>query len=129
MQDVKDAIAALYAAMEAHDLAALAGLVDDDLVYIHSPGFAETRQAFLDGVRDGLYVYEIVRPMSERIEVSGDLAVAYTVLDFAGGAQGQPHPRITLLTTLAWRRRNGHWRLWLRQATRAVTSPGGHPTA
>lgn len=129
MQDVKDAIAALYAAMLAHDLDALAALVDDQLIYIHSPGFAETRQAFLDGVRDGLYVYETVRPVSERVVVSGDLAVAYTVLDFAGGARGEPHPSITLLTTLAWRKRDGRWRLWLRQATRAVTSPGGHPTA
>lgn len=118
MHDVKDAIAELYSAMLSHDLVALGALLADDAVYVHSPGFAETRQAFLDGVRDGLYVYERVRPVSERIEVSGDLAVAYAVLDFAGGPRGEPHPPVTLLTTLAWRRRDGRWRLWLRQATR-----------
>jgi len=111
----------LYAAMLGQDLDTVGRLLADDLVYIHSPGFAETRGQFLDGMRDGLYVYERVHPTEERIEVSGDLAVVYTTLDFMGGAAGQDHPPVTLLTTLGWRRRQGRWVMFLRQATRVVT--------
>jgi ketosteroid isomerase-like protein len=106
--------------MLAHDIPALAALLHDDGIYIHSPGYAETKPQFLDGVRDGLYVYERVTPTTERIEIDGDLGVVYTTLDFMGGARGQPHPPLTLLTTLVWRRSDGVWRLWLRQATRVA---------
>lgn len=116
---VHETTQALYRAMLAHDLVALDALLHDDCLYIHSPGFGETKAAFLDGVRDGTYVYERVRPMEERIAEDGDLAVVYTTLDFMGGARGVPHPPVTLLTTLVWRRSAGAWRLWLRQATRA----------
>lgn len=116
---VAEATAGLYRAMLAHDLDALRDLLHDDCVYIHSPGFAETRSAFLDGVRDGAYVYERVLPVDERIVEDGDLAVVHTTLDFMGGPSGQAHPPITLMTTLVWRRVRGAWRLWLRQATRA----------
>ncbi len=116
---VHEATASLYRAMLAHDLGALADLLHDDCVYIHSPGFAETKGDFLNGVRDGTYVYERVSPKETRVVHDGDLAVVYTILDFMGGARGQAHPAVTLLTTLVWRRVDGAWRLWLRQATRA----------
>jgi ketosteroid isomerase-like protein len=116
------AVAALYRAMLAHDLAALDGLLAEDVVYIHSTGLAETKAAFLDGVRDGLYEYERVLPESQRIVESGDLAMVYAVLDFAGGLKGMPHPPTRLITTLVWRRMplspEAGWRLILRQATR-----------
>lgn len=113
------ATAALYRAMLAHDLAALDALLHDDGIYIHSPGFTETKRAFLDGVRDGLYEYEVVLPIDERVERDGDLAVVHSTLDFQGGARGTPHIPFRLLTTLVWRRVDGVWRLWLRHATRA----------
>jgi ketosteroid isomerase-like protein len=113
-----EATAALYRAMLAHDVPALAALLHDECLYIHSPGFGETKQAFLDGVRDGLYEYERVRPATEQVVSSGDLAVVYSALDFMGGPRGQPHQPVVLLTTLVWRRVDGAWRLWLRQATR-----------
>lgn len=118
MTTPREAIDALYRAMLAHDLPALAGLLDADLVYVHSPGFAETRQPFLDGVRDGLYVYERVRPIHETITETADMAAVYTTLDFMGGPAGQDHPPVTLLTTLVWRRSADGWKLLLRQATR-----------
>ena len=115
---VEAAVRALYSAMLAHDLPALDGLLADDLVYVHSTGLAETKREFLDGVRDGLYEYERVRPVSESIHVSGDMASVYTTLDFMGGERGRPHPPVTLITTLVWVRQAGIWRMLLRQATR-----------
>jgi len=108
----------LYRAMLAHDIPALDALLTEDTVYVHSTGLAETKAQFLDGVRDGLYEYERVRPVSERIEKSGDLAFVYTVLDFIGGPRGQAHAPVTLITTLVWRRHGGVWKMAVRQATR-----------
>ncbi len=115
---VEAAVRALYRAMLAHDLAALDDLLADDVVYVHSTGLAETKRQFLDGVRDGLYEYERVRPVSETIHASGDMASVYTTLDFMGGERGRPHPPVTLITTLVWVCQAGTWRMLLRQATR-----------
>ena len=115
---MEQAVAELYRAMLAHDIAALDALLSDDTVYIHSTGLAETKTEFLNGVRDGLYEYERVRPETQRIEVAGDMAMVYAVLDFVGGPRGIPHPPTRLITTLVWRRRAGEWRMILRQATR-----------
>lgn len=118
MQTIEDAVAALYRAMLAHDLPALDELLAEDTVYVHSTGLAETKRAFLDGVRDGLYEYERIRPESQRCVVSGDMAMVYAVLDFVGGARGRSHPPTRLITTLVWTRHAGGWQMILRQATR-----------
>jgi ketosteroid isomerase-like protein len=115
---IESALQDLYRAMLAHDIAALDALLTDDTVYVHSTGLAETKTAFLQGVRDGLYEYQVVRPISERIQQSGDIAVVYTVLDFQGGPRGQTHPPVTLITTLVWALRDNAWRMTVRQATR-----------
>lgn len=114
-----EATVSLYRAMLAHDLVALAGLLHDECSYIHSPGWAETKAAFLAGVRDGAYEYERVTPTEQRFAEEGGLGVVQATLDFVGGPKGEPHAPVTLLTTLVWRRVDGAWRLWLRHATRA----------
>ncbi len=115
---IEDAVRDLYRAMLAHDLGALDALLADDVVYVHSTGLAETKAEFLDGVRAGLYEYERIQPVSERIMHADDLAVAYTVIDFQGGRRGQVHPPVKLITTLVWVRRDNAWRMTVRQATR-----------
>jgi ketosteroid isomerase-like protein len=113
-----EAVAALYRAMLDHDIAALDALSSDDVVYVHSTGLAETKQQFLDGVRDGLYEYERVVPETQRIVVNGDMAMVYAVLDFVGGPRGVHHAPTRLVTTLVWTKQAGRWRMILRQATR-----------
>ena len=115
---MEQTLTALYQAMLAHDIPALDALLADDVVYVHSTGLAETKTEFLNGVRDGLYEYERVRPETQRIEQSGDIAMVYTTLDFIGGARGKPHPPTRLITTLVWRREHAKWRMIVRQATR-----------
>ena len=115
---MEDTLRRLYRAMLAHDIAGLAALLTDDTVYVHSTGLAETKTEFLNGVRDGLYEYERVQPISEHISQSGDMAAVYSVLDFQGGPKGQKHPPVKLITTLVWRRQDDAWRMSVRQATR-----------
>lgn len=117
-ETIHSALAALYGAMLAQDIPALDSLLTDDAVYVHSTGLAETKAQFLDGVRDGLYEYEQVQPITEWITASGDIAVVYTALAFRGGPRGQPHPPVRLVTTLVWQCQDGHWRMAIRQVTR-----------
>jgi len=119
-ETIEQVVRALYNAMLAHDVAALDRLLAEDAVYVHSPGFAEDKATFLQGVRDGLYEYETVRPISERIMRADGMAMIYSLLDFQGGPRGQAHPPVQLITTLVWMRREGAWRLVLRQATRGT---------
>jgi uncharacterized protein (TIGR02246 family) len=118
MDAIKDAIQELYRAMLAHDLVALDRLLTEDTVYIHSTGVAETKAQYLNGVRDRAYEYHRLRPVTEQIRQSGELATVYAELDFMGGARGERHPPIRLLTTLVWVRADGAWRMAIRQATR-----------
>ena len=115
---IEETVAALYRAMLAHDVQALDGLLAEDVVYGHSPGFNEAKRAFLDGVRDGLYEYVRVQPTEQRVMQAGDLAVVYDILDFRGGPRGVEHQPVRLMTTLVCRREAGSWRLAIRQATR-----------
>lgn len=119
VQSIADSLRELYRAMLAHDIPGLDALLAEDCTYVHSTGLAETKAELLEGVRTGLYEYERVRPTSETIKQSDDIAVVYSLLDFVGGPKGQPHAPTTLITTLVWVRHGGDtWRLMLRQATR-----------
>lgn len=115
---MEQAVAALYRAMLGHDIPALSALLSDDCVYVHSTGLTESKAQFLDGVRDGLYVYDRVAPESQRIVVNGDMAMVYAILDFLGGPRGAGYAPTRLVTTLVWTWQDGRWRLILRQATR-----------
>ncbi len=108
----------LYAAMLAHDLPALDALLTDDAIYVHSTGVVEGKAEFLAGVRDGLYEYERVVPLDQRILHAAGQAVVYTVLDFQGGPRGQPRSPVKLITTLVWLRQDAGWRMAIRHATR-----------
>ncbi len=122
MQTIDGAMAELYRAMLADDLEALDGLLADDLVYVHSAGASEYKQEFLDAVRDKFWEYKRVRPESQRVVASGDMAMVHAVLDFEGGKRGDAHKPIRMFTTLVWMRQQGAWKLISRQATKLPTA-------
>jgi uncharacterized protein (TIGR02246 family) len=115
---IETAMRALYAAMLAHDIAALDALLAEDCVYVHSTGVVEDKAAFLAGVRDGLYEYQHVVAVAERIATGPDIAVVFDTIDFRGGPRGGAHKPVRLITTLVWRHRADRWRLIHRHATR-----------
>ena len=119
--DIAAAEQALYRAMIAQDLAALDAILADDSVYIHSTAVAESKQGYLDGVRDGLYDGAID---SDEVSVRyyGDVAIQMGTVRMTVSARGQPKTPIALLFTLVWKREVPGWRLWQRQATRLVAA-------
>jgi len=118
MKTIEDAMADLHRATLTDDLEALDALLADEVVYVHSGGAAEDKQAYLDAVRGKFWEYKRVTPESQRIVTSGDLAMVHAVLDFEGGKRGEIHRSIRLFTTLVWMRHQGTWKLISRQATK-----------
>ena len=119
--DVESVVAAehaLYAAQLAGDPDAIAPMLDAGLVYIHSTGVAESKSAYLDGVREGLYEYGRIESRDTYVEVVGDSAFVSGRVDMTVAAHGAPKALIQLLFSLRWKRDGGRWRLTYRQGTR-----------
>ena len=79
---------------------------------------AESREAYLAGVRDGLYEYGSIGSREVRLHGGRDLAVQEGIVDMTVAAHGAAKQMIHLLFCLVWRREDGAWRLLYRQATR-----------
>lgn len=109
---------ALYQAMIALDYAALADLLSEDLSYIHSTGVVESKAAYLDGLRDGLYEYASVTRVDSKTSVYPGVAFTTGMIDMDVGAKGSAKNVIRLQHVLIWREEAAVWRLLLRQATR-----------
>jgi ketosteroid isomerase-like protein len=109
---------ALYRAMIAQDFTMLRELLADDVVYIHSTAVAESKDAYLDGVRDGLYDYAAIDSRDVTLRILGDAAIQTGTVVMSVGARSEPKAPITLLFTLVWKREPQGWRLWQRHATR-----------
>jgi len=116
--EIADAERALYRAMISKDLAALDRLLAADLVYAHSPGFAESRAEYLRGVRDNVYDYKSIASHDVYIRAQGDLAVENGIVDMSVATASGPIEHIHLFFVLVWVRQQGSWQLVLRQATR-----------
>ncbi len=121
-QAVHEAERALYRAQVAGSVDAIAPLLGADLVYIHSTGVAETREQYLDGLRDRLYEYGEIASRDTRVQVTGDVAVMNGVVGMTVSAHGAAKVLIQLLFCLVWKRVDGAWLLHFRQATRIPDS-------
>lgn len=108
----------LYDVMIRDDRVALADLIAKDGTYVHSNGVEETKQEYLHGVEQGLYVYDRIESRDVRVHVSGDVALATGKVLMSVGRRGEPKALVPLLSTLVWIKEDGRWRLWRRHATR-----------
>jgi hypothetical protein len=114
---------ALYRAQIARDVEALKPILGADLVYVHSTGVAETKEAYLVGVADGLYEYGMIESRDTRLQVFEDAAIMHGKVDMTVSAHGAAKNLIHLLFCLTWIRRDQTWQLDYRQATRIVSEP------
>jgi hypothetical protein len=65
-----------FEAMTKQDVAALDTLLDDELDYVHAGGTLESRQQFLDVIKNGTLVYESIETSQVRVRVYDDIALA-----------------------------------------------------
>jgi uncharacterized protein (TIGR02246 family) len=105
-----------YAAMVAADVDTLAGLLSDDVVYTHSSGTRDDKQALLSKISGGSLVYvEVQHPVAQVI-VLGEavLVIGEMHADIVVG--GQPR-RLDNATLAVWAAQDGGWRLAAFQPT------------
>jgi len=107
--NIKALEAARCRALVANDIAALAALLADDLVHIHTTGVVETKAEYLAGVEKRLQFLSAER-RDLAVRVYDSLAVATGRLDqtVRVRATGQER-RLEAVTTQVWRNAGGRW--------------------
>jgi hypothetical protein len=110
-----------YAAMVAADTGALAQLLSETLIYVHTTGDTDTRQSYLAAVGTGFVVYRHLERRDERwvsrpgLVLSAGRQLGLSIL------QGKPG-LIDVAYLSAWAFEDGVWRLAAWHATKyAVT--------
>jgi uncharacterized protein (TIGR02246 family) len=105
------------AATVAGDVAGLAAMMTDDLTYTHSSGVVESKAEFLDGLRNGKYVYREIAAAERKVRVHGDAAIVsgpcHVVIE-PGGRRTE----LDLYFTELYVKEAGGWRMALWHSTR-----------
>jgi Domain of unknown function (DUF4440) len=109
-QALLDADSGRMSAMEAMDIDAIAALLADELIYIHSSGIVDTKQGYLDGLASGHISYSSVRRDEPAIWIVGTLATIYGVVDIHALIDGEPRT-LHALSLATWVRRDEAWKL------------------
>jgi len=99
-----------YAAMLARDVTALGRLLDDELVYMHSSGVADSKESYLRGLREGIWDYRKIGRSEQSVKVSGDTALVFNRLAISIKVRGV-QKELDNRALAVWVRRGGAWRL------------------
>jgi ketosteroid isomerase-like protein len=115
-----------YAAMLSGDVDVLARLMHRDMVYMHSSGFADTRQTYLDNLRDGVFKYRSVRRAEQRVTVNGNVALVFHQLYLDVEVRGVPK-QMSNRALAVWSYEDGCWQLLGVQSGPMPAVPGAMP--
>jgi hypothetical protein len=112
---------ARFSAMIAGDLDSLSALLDNELIYVHSSGQADSKNAYLRSLQQGQIAYENIEVLGDRHwDGEGCFVIMQSILArMRVGAGAEPIERRLTITSV-WRQTSGEWRLIALQST-AVT--------
>jgi len=106
-----------FDAMMHQDVAALDTLLDDELTYVHTGGDLQSRQQFIDMIRNRTLVYESIAPGDVQVRVYDGLALATgRSQQRVRNASGVQSFGIRFIEVYV--RRDGRWLLTAWEATR-----------
>lgn len=97
---------------------ALSDYLDQDLTYGHSNGWIETKQAMLDNLISGRIKYFNIREDSLTSSIDQELGWVRFVADMNVELDGK-QSNLKLKVLEIWRKKNGVWKLYARQAVKA----------
>ena len=122
LDEIRSLERARLKAMISGDLAALAALLDDDLIYIHSNGQADGKNEYLDSLRQGRITYEDISVTSDR---HWHAEGCFVLVQFVSarmriGVGAEPVER-SLTIISVWRPSLSGWRLIAMQSTAKAT--------
>ena len=104
-----------YGAMRLRDLATLDRLLHEDLLFVHSSGFTDTKSSYLAGLRDGRLEYLRLQRKDQLTRVYGPVALVLNRVRMSALIRGIPmeaHSR----DLAVWLRTDDAWRLIAHQS-------------
>ena len=99
------------AALNGNDAEALATVLSDDLVYIHSNGLAEGREAYLDRVRSGPGRYQNLTVANFTVRRNGSSAICDGQVSFEYAVPNHRPVVVKAHFLAVWKEEAGDWRL------------------
>ncbi|WP_234735024.1 nuclear transport factor 2 family protein [Tellurirhabdus bombi] len=87
---VLDVEKARFAAQVSKDLTYLDKVLASDLVYIHSSGKTDTKQAFIQSIKDGSMQYNSIDSKELKARIYGKTAILNGVCEIKAFTNGQP---------------------------------------
>lgn len=105
------------AAVVAQDFAKLDQFLSAKLIYAHSTGAVETKEAYLKRLKTGAQKYEALEYEKTAVDVYGDTAVVHSHLTMRGMSNGAPFNDRLMMMHL-WVKTGGHWQLVAHQTTK-----------
>jgi uncharacterized protein (TIGR02246 family) len=120
-----DAVKALdakrFEATTKNDFAALASLLADDLVYVHSSASVDGKTAYIDALRTGKTKYESIEPSDVKVRVYGNTAIVNGTAKLSVTTDGKTNS-FSLRYTDVWVLRDNKWQMVSWQSTRLPPS-------
>jgi ketosteroid isomerase-like protein len=104
--EVEQAENARYAAQAANDFEALNRLLGDDLVYTHSSGVTDDKQAFIESMRSGNVHYKAMRRVDAKVRTYGCVGILTGTVELDLVLRGEDAFRRLRFTTV-WVKREG----------------------
>jgi uncharacterized protein (TIGR02246 family) len=106
------------AALIQGDVARLAELLSDDLLWTHSSARQDTKSSFLAALGEGSTRYLEIERSEEKIRVRGDVAVVTGVADMRAIVKDEEKVLRNRYLNV-WTREDGRWRMLAWQSTAA----------
>jgi hypothetical protein len=104
-------------AMAAQDIAALEGLLADDLVYTHSSARLDTKKSLIGNMQSGATVYNAVEPSEVKAQDLGSAVVLTGVARIRVTSGGNPNSFAVRFTDV-YANKGGKWQMVAWQSTR-----------
>lgn len=101
---------ARYRAMTANDLAALANLLGDDLLYTHSSAVTDTKASYLESLRTGKVRYLAAQRDGVSVRAYGDTALVHGHARIEAEIDGTRRSLDNMFVNV-WVRRAGGWQM------------------
>jgi len=105
------------AAVVAQDFARLDRFLGANLIYAHSTGAVESKEAYLKRLHTGAQKYDAIEFEKTAVHVYGDTAVAHSHLTMRGMSNGAPFNERLMMMHL-WVKADGRWQLAAHQTTK-----------
>ena len=99
-----------YDAMLNADIHVLNDLLHENLIYSHSTGGLDTKEIYLNALRDKVSIYKSVKRDDQTVRITGDIGLVFNHVQIHAEHKGS-ELRLDNRLLAVWTRDKGIWRL------------------